>query len=207
MIKDMFDPGENLVWEGKPDRMAYIIGRPLYYLMILAALAFYLFTSYTVSSLENSSVSFMSELGFGLAVAVFVFVIMPVYRAINWKFIHYAITDKRVYFTSGIIGRDINVLDYTAISSPDVNVGLIDKLRNCGTIRLNPRAGSGNIKVPAARASLEYIPDVYNVYKMIKQMALDIKSDIYYPNALRPEENEGYNTKYIPKNNGNKAQK
>lgn len=198
MIKDMFDPGENLVWEGKPDRTAYILGSPLHYLIILAALAFYLFTSYMVSSLENSSVSFTSELKLGLAVVVFVFVFMPVYRAVNWKFIHYAITDKRVYFTSGIIGRDINVLDYTAVSSPDVNVGLIDKLRNCGTIRLNPK-DSGNMKGSAARASLEHIPDAYKVYKMIKQMALDIKSDIYYPNALRPEENEGYNTKYTPK--------
>lgn len=195
MIKDMFDPGENLIWEGKPDKVAYIVGRLVNYLMIIVAMVFYLFISYTVSSLENSSINFTSELNMGLVVFVIVFVIMPIYRAINWKYINYAITDKRVYFTSGIIGRDINVLDYTAISSPDVNVGLIDKLRNCGTIRLNPRSA----KTSEARAALEHVPDAYNVYKMIKQVALDIKTDIYFPNALRPEENEGYNTKYTPK--------
>ncbi len=199
MIKDMFDPGENLIWEGKPDKVAYILGKPLHYLIVAAALAFFMFVSYAVSSLENSSVNFASELKIGIAVFLFVFVIMPIYRAINWKYVQYAITDKRVYFTSGVIGRDINVLDYTAVSSPDVNVGLIDKLRNCGTIRLNPKISSSNLKVSAVRACLEHVPDAYSVYKLLKQVALDIKSDIYFPNALRPEENEGYNTKYTPK--------
>jgi membrane protein YdbS with pleckstrin-like domain len=169
MIKDKFDKGENLVWEGKPDKTAYIIGRLLNYIIILAALAFYLLTSYTVSSQENSSVSFRSELIFGLVVVLIAFIVMPAYRAFNWRFVQYAVTNKRIYFTSGIIGRDINVLDYKQVSSPEVNVGLIDKLRNCGTIRLNPKAGSGNLKISAANASLEHVPDAYNVYEKIKQ--------------------------------------
>jgi membrane protein YdbS with pleckstrin-like domain len=171
MIKDMFAPGENLVWEGKPDKVAFILGKLLNYLIILAALAFYLFVSYTVGSQENSSVSFESELNLGLAVVVIVFVIMPAYRAFNWRYIHYAVTDKRIYFTSGIMGKDINVLDYEAVYSPHLSAGLIDKLRNCGTIRLNPKAGS-NIKVSAARAALENVPDANNVHEMIKQRAL-----------------------------------
>ncbi len=199
MIKDMFDPAENLLWEGKPDKVAYILGKPIQYLIVLIALVFYLISSYVASSMENSSVSFSSELAFGVAVIALVFVLMPLYRTINWKYVQYAVTDKRVYFTSGIIGRDINVLDYTAVYSPTVIVDFIDKLRNCGTIRLNPRAGSAGMKTAGVKAALEHIPDAYNVYKMIKQVSLDIKSDMYYPNAYRPAENKGYKTKYTPK--------
>jgi uncharacterized membrane protein YdbT with pleckstrin-like domain len=198
MIKDMFDPGEDLIWEGKPDRLAYIIGKPLYYLIMLIMLAGYVFLSYMLTKQVGSTIDMKTEVNFAITVVVFIYVIMPIYRAINWRYVKYAVTTKRVYFTSGIIGRDINVLDYTAVSSPEVNVGFIDKLRNCGTVRLNPKNRS-EMKMAASKVAFEHIPDAYNVYKMIKQLSLDIKSDIYYPNALRPEENEGYNTKYTPK--------
>jgi hypothetical protein len=32
--------------------------------------------------------------------------------------------------------------------------------------------------------------------KKMKSIAVDIKSDINYPNKLRPEDNPGYNSKY-----------
>ena len=31
---------------------------------------------------------------------------------------------------------------------------------------------------------------------MLQKITHDIKTDIYYPNDLRPAENKGYNTKY-----------
>jgi hypothetical protein len=34
------------------------------------------------------------------------------------------------------------------------------------------------------------------VFKMVKQTSVDIKTDYNYPNALRPETNPGYKTKY-----------
>jgi len=190
MIKDMIEPGENLIWEGKPDKVAYIIGSPVQYLIALLMTAGYALIVYLSKTLENSYSGF--NIGSAIIIILIIFVFMPIYRAINWKYVQYIITDKRIYLASGIIGRDIAALDYTAISSPDVNVGLIDKLRNCGSVRLNP-------KNTGVRANLSHIPDPYNVYKMLKQMSLDIKADIYYPNIMRPGENNGYNTKYTSK--------
>jgi hypothetical protein len=40
------------------------------------------------------------------------------------------------------------------------------------------------------------IPDYQRVFKMVKDLQTDIYSDTMYPNALRPEENPGYNTQY-----------
>jgi len=50
--------------------------------------------------------------------------------------------------------------------------------------------------------ALLHVSDPYGVFKRIKQMSLDIQTDISYPNAMRPEENPGYNTKYTPDDPG-----
>ena len=34
------------------------------------------------------------------------------------------------------------------------------------------------------------------VYNMVKKLQTDIYTDVMYPNAKRPSENPGYNTKY-----------
>ena len=36
---------------------------------------------------------------------------------------------------------------------------------------------------------------------MVKQTSVNIKTDFNYPNALRPDTNPGYKTKYDRKNN------
>ena len=43
---------------------------------------------------------------------------------------------------------------------------------------------------------MEDITDPYFIYSQLKKIANDIKQDILYPNALRPEENPGYKTSY-----------
>ena len=40
------------------------------------------------------------------------------------------------------------------------------------------------------------IKDYKRVFNMTKKLQTDIYSDTMYPNALRPAENPGYNTKY-----------
>jgi hypothetical protein len=47
--------------------------------------------------------------------------------------------------------------------------------------------------------ALLHISDPYEVFKRVKHMSLDIQTDIAYPNALRPDENPGYNTEYDSK--------
>jgi hypothetical protein len=204
MIRDMMDSNEYQLWEGKPEKITYIIGNPVMYVVALVWGAF-----------DFAFIGMMFGLGGGLPMGFGLFMIPffllhlmpvwiavggPIYRAINWNYIHYVLTDKRIYIQSGIIGRDINVVEFMAISEPEVNVGLIEKLRGCGTIRLTPsvyRDRQGNQRT-TNKGALLHIEDPYNVYKRIKQMSVDIKSDIHYPNALRPEENPGYNTKYDP---------
>ena len=43
------------------------------------------------------------------------------------------------------------------------------------------------------------IENVRDIYSKLQKIVLDIQTDMEYPNALRPDENPGYNTKYNPK--------
>ncbi|MBP1757352.1 MAG: hypothetical protein H6Q62_208 [Firmicutes bacterium] len=206
MINNLLDSNEKVIWSGKPDKVTYVIGMPFLYIFALIWGSFDF--GFIGLFLKGGAMTGMGGIGFFI-IPFFLLHLMPVwialggpiYRMINWNYINYAITEKRVYIETGIIGRDVKIIDFADIHQPEVNVGVIEKLRNCGSIRLNPFVSSDNDggRRTTFRAVLAHIAEPYEVFKMLKQMSLDIKSDINYPNAMRPEENPGYNTKYRPK--------
>ncbi|MBH5328118.1 PH domain-containing protein [Eikenella sp. S3360] len=110
----------------------------------------------------------------------------PIYRFFNWYRIDYALTDKRLYFTAGIIGLDIASLELPEVHNLRVYVGILEAIFQRGTIRF------GN------RNALYAIEKPYEVYKLIQQTAVDISTDRQFPNQLRPDENPGYRTRYKP---------
>lgn len=124
----------------------------------------------------------------------------PIYTFFSSIFTFYAITDKRVIIQSGIIGTDFQVVDFDKINNMDVNVGISDKLfgNNSGTISID----SGRVESTSKGGTytvlqtMELITDPYAVFEKLKKVSHDIKTDIEYPNKLRPETNPGYNTKY-----------
>lgn len=202
VVQNMLDNDEHIIWEGKPDRLTYIIGPVAIYIfaLIWAAIDVPIMISFFSSGAPLYLLAF-----FALhLLPVWIAIGGPIYRMINWNYIQYAITGKRIYIASGAIGRDIKVIDFSDVREPSVNVGLIEKVRNCGSIQLKPCAEysrqngrSSNIGV------LRHVTDPYVLYKQIKQMALDIRTDVSYPNAMRPDSNPGYNTQYSPRGNDN----
>ena len=67
-----------------------------------------------------------------------IFVIFPIKRIIESFKVKYYVTDLRVYIESGIIGTDIQSLEYKEISKLNVNVNLLGKLLHRGTVSLTP---------------------------------------------------------------------
>ena len=63
---------------------------------------------------------------------------------------------------------------------------------------IDRRLKVGDIYIKSANQAqvLWDIEDPYRITTQLQKIAADIKADIYYPNALRPEENEGYRTQY-----------
>lgn len=109
----------------------------------------------------------------------------------------YAITNKRLMLRSGFWGIDFNALDYDKISDIQVTVNPLENMLQVGTIRIS--AGKTTSKGSPLTDDFIAVKNPYEVFKKIKTVMVDVKTDWNYPNKLRPEDNPGYNTKYDPK--------
>ncbi|MDU5467930.1 MAG: PH domain-containing protein [Peptoniphilus harei] len=198
MIDKIIDDNENILWRGKPNAFLYIVGNPSIYLI---AIIWGLFDFFFISS-------FFREFTFmhGFFIIFFIIhlfpvwfaILMPIYRIFNYGTIEYAITDKRVYISQGFFGRDVNNYEHRELTNLKVNVNFMENIKGLGTIILayNGEEGNSSYSFKADNNKFISIEDPYDVYKLLKKVSLDVATDQAYPNAYRPEENTGYNTKY-----------
>jgi hypothetical protein len=98
---------------------------------------------------------------------------------------------------TGFIGIDFKSIDYDKISDIEVTVNVVERAFHVGTIKFfSGRTQTDDGVTTKLYDRWEAIPNVYEIFKKVKQVSVDIKTDYKYPNALRPETNLGYNTKY-----------
>jgi hypothetical protein len=98
---------------------------------------------------------------------------------------------------SGFIGVDFKTIDFDKIADSEVNVNIIERIYNVGTVKFS--TGETNSKGKLIYQQFTSIKNPYEVFKLVKQIGVNIKTDYNYPNALRPDTNPGYKTKYKPK--------
>jgi len=107
---------------------------------------------------------------------------IPIYQILVYKYVYYAITNKRVLFQKGLIGRDFEMVDFDQITNAEVNVGLLDKLfgGNSGSILIST-AGSftygryGPVQRPY---TLRNIENPYDIFRFFKKVSHAVKTDI-----------------------------
>ena len=125
----------------------------------------------------------------------------PVYSILSYLCLSYAITSQRVVLRSGIIERDVAIVDFDQIVHAEMDVDLTDILLGFG------RTGSLSLTMSAADAPqnpedaphvLSHIPHPYDVLRFFHRAEFDVKTDIQFPNQLRPNVNPGYSTPYSP---------
>lgn len=188
---------EKILWEGSPV-FAPFVGSTI----PVSALGVVWLAIIGVT-ISGESISLVSSalVGIGIILAIGV----PLYALLVYKKIHYVITDKRLIMQGGLIGRDFKTVDFDQISNAEVHVGIADKVFGKG------KTGSIHIATPgtltASRRGPSQIPyvlgsinDPYATFAYFKRVAHDVKTDIAYPNQLRPKENPGYQTVYNPQN-------
>lgn len=191
--------GEELIWSAKPKKSAYIINQVLimmpFALLWLAIDSSFIFTMF--ASGEMSSMLLV-------VIPFFALHLMPVWIWLGniitsnrkWKNTKYYVTDKRIIIQNGLIAENYQTIYYKDIKNVSLRIGLIDKLLNVGDIYfdLGHYMRGQNTKVVSA-AFLD-IDNVRDIYPKLQKIVMDIQTDIEYPNALRPDNNPGYDTKY-----------
>lgn len=193
-IKDILDEDEQLLWEGKPKKKAFLLNS--FFKMFPFAIIWLIFDVSFIASIFSFFEEFDIKYTIFL-VAFFAFHLLPVWIWISnvitanrqYKNLEYAFTNKRIIVKSGIIGIDFKNIYYSEIHSVNLKVGIIDRMLKVGDIYITSNA----------KATLLFdLENPYFITQKLQKIVVDIKTDIEYPNNLRPNENNGYNTKYRP---------
>ena len=193
---------ENILWAGRPAHLPYVAsGIPfLIFGLIWGSIDYFGFIRPMFFGNHKAPTEFV-----GFAIPFFALHMFPCWAGILnmvrlayvWNNAAYALSDKRLLFREGFWGVSYDSVDLDQITDLQVNIGPIEKMLGVGSVSAN--AGRTTSKGAIKMQTFTAIQDPYEVYKEIKKVSLDIKSDLNYPNKLRPDTNPGYNTAYTGK--------
>lgn len=203
-ISKILNEGEKVLWEGCPKFWPFLFGGSaitfifgMFWMMFLVPfIGIALYDILFGSHILGFGILLLPHFWIGI---ILVFGI-PLYQILVYKHIHYALTEKRVIFQKGWIGRDFEIVDFDQITNAEVNVGVMDKLfgGESGSILISTAGSFTYVKRGAVSKPyvMRNVINPYEVFKFIKKISHDVKTDIEYPNKLRPSENPGYKTEY-----------
>lgn len=192
-IDDFIDENEKILWRDKPKKSAFIWSKILN--MLPFALLWLLFDGFFIFMLIYNNV--LEKIGtffIILIVVLFLIHLTPFWiwlsnvitASIQHKNIEYAFTSKRIIIKSGIF-IDIKNIYYIDVVSVNLSVRLIDRLLKVGDIYIKTNNGT---------VVLFDIVNPYLVLNQLQKIVNDIKTDMNFPNDLRPQKNSGYKTRY-----------
>jgi len=111
---------------------------------------------------------------FALIIGIIVILILTFLRILAYNYVGFVITNIRVIFQSGIIGRDYQSIDLDKIQDINVNVGLLDTIFKTGSIfvktaGVNVVSGKNGSTVTAAGSLIYGIENPYDIFKILKE--------------------------------------
>lgn len=191
-IEDVIGSDEQILWSGKPKKRAYLINA--FTKMLPIALIWLLFDGAFIGLMIGTMDEIPAPVKIFMAV-FFLFHLAPVWIWLSHVLtanrqhenLEYAFTQKRIIIKSGIIGIDFKNIYYSEIDSVNLRVGLVDRIEKVGDIYIKS-IGGANV--------LYDLENPYTLTEKLQKIVVDIKTDIQFPNNLRPAENDGYSTKY-----------
>jgi len=190
------DNNEEILWIDKPVFIPYILHNIITEITTFCIGLFIIISPYYLSfnnESEPSWLRFVALIPIGQSLYSFFS------KIFSYSNTSYAYSNKRVMIRTGFIGTNFKIIDHDKVLDIEVKKNLIERICDVGTVQFF----SGQMKKNDDSISEIYdkwigIKNPYEVFKMVKQTAVDIKTDYNYPNALRPEHNTGYRTKYKP---------
>ena len=182
---------EQILWQGKPKRRAYIFNKVMEMLPI--ALLWVAFDSVFVVA------AFTGDMHWGMRVGILVFIcfhLLPFWKWLSgvltankrYQNTYYVLTNHRILVRTGLIGVDFQSISYKDIQGVNLKVGIFDKLFKVGDLYFE----TANTRGKTVFFDLE---NPYEAYKIAQKIVSSIQTDMQFPNAYRPEHNPGYNTK------------
>ena len=208
----MVGSNEKILWKGKPNKRCFIL-EGIFNPMLPFALVWFLFDSLFIAAFIGGAATPGAPAVFSIFPLIFfLFHLMPVWIYLGgvifvfrrYQHTEYIVTDKGVYISGGLFSYTCNMKPFTELARVNIHRGIIDQIIGVGDVVLTSNnvadLYSSNIRVNGrpldVGTTIADIKDYRKVFEIIKKLQEDIYTDTMYPNALRPEENPGYRTKY-----------
>lgn len=197
-LKLIIGPNEEILYEGKPNKKCYIF-ESIFNPMLPIALLW---------GIIDFGVLGGAMLGGGVGNASFFIIpfmlihLMPVwiylggvlFSSVKYRNTAYIVTDRAIYVSSGIFTRNVNAKPFAELSHINLHRGIFDQMFNVGDIIAT--TDQFTEKGKSVTINISSISNYIEVYNLVKKLQTDIYTDVMYPNAKRPADNPGYNTKY-----------
>ena len=190
-IDEIIGEGETLLLKVKPKKSAYIFNSIIKILPL--SIVWLIIDAGFISSLAITAA--VPKTFWAFIIPFFAIHMLPVWIGIvtiinaskSWKNLEYAFTERRIILRSGVIGINIVNIYYADIKGVNLKIGFYDRMFKVGDIYISS-AGKSQV--------LYDLENPYFILERVQKLVLDLKTDVYFPNDLRPESNSGYNTKY-----------
>ena len=208
----MVGKDEKILWQGKPNKRCFIL-EGIFNPMLPFALVWFLFDSLFIAAFIGGATTSGAPAVFSIFPLIFfLFHLMPVWIYLGgvifvfrrYQHTEYIVTDKGIYISGGLFSYTCNMKPFTELARVNIHRGIIDQIIGVGDVVLTSNnvadLYSSNIRVNGrpldVGTTIADIKDYRKVFELIKKLQEDIYTDTMYPNDLRPEENQGYRTKY-----------
>ena len=204
VFDQILNSDEKVIWSEKPQKKPFLLVTiPAMFALIAFGIVSFTFIYYFAQnwfSFGNDNAD-KSIPWYGYIPIVFMSsplwmgILYPFYMMMAYKNIHYCYTNRRVILRSGAWGADYKTIEYDQISDLEVKVGPVGEKYNTGNLTIITGTNSDGKQISN---TMYAISQPYEVFKNLKKVMLDIKTDYFYPNELRPDINKGYKTEYKP---------
>lgn len=210
----MVGSNEKILWKGKPNKRCFIL-EGIFNPMLPFALAWFLFDSLFIATFIGGAATSGAPAVFSIFPLIFFLIhLMPVWIYLGgvifvfrrYQHTEYIVTDKGVYISGGLFSYTCNMKPFTELARVNIHRGIIDQIIGVGDVVLTSNniadyynsdvRVNGRLVGTGFGITISDIKDYRKVFELIKKLQEDIYTDTMYPNALRPEENQGYRTKY-----------
>lgn len=190
--------GEEVLWEGKPKKSAFIATKST--TMLPIAIVWLCFDLGFIGSIFEDGEGAFFLIPFFLLhmMPVWIWLANVITAGRRYTNTGYYVTNRRIVIQHGFLAINEVSLFYKDLQNVQTRIGFVDKIFHVGDIcfdsgvRYDSRGRKENEFV------FEELEDVQDAYARIQKIVLDMQTDIEYPNDLRPQNNPGYNTQYRP---------
>lgn len=197
-LKKLVNEGENILYEGKPNKKCFVfesVFNPLLPIAILWGIIDFGILGGTLLFNEDTKILlFMIPFLLLHLMPVWLYIGGVIFTFRKYKNTYYIVTDSGIYVSSGIFSKKFNHKSFAELSHVDLHRGIFDQIFNVGDIVISSSQFTSDNK--SSSIAICSISNYIEVYNLVKKLQKDIYTDIMYPNDLRSTENHGYKTKY-----------